>query len=492
MRSTLILITTVANADHFRAVAYQVSQAANGLVEINRSLSWRRRYSYYPLPGCTQSHIDQQTVSMTIPRNEYCKTDSGKECGRFAPQYIVTNLEDKLGDPNDYCYGHKNQLITAPTEPYTITWDNCCWVRFTTDDNRLVRGGEYGFSVSIRDPSNNTPSVTLPPMWKLLSGCSNQTIQLDPIDPDGDVVKCRFGTATEARGAYKGNRFDSISIDEDRCVITYNGAVDKATSGVKPIAVMVEDFDSFGKLRSSVPVQFLAVIWTPNTNGFLRGNTSVDRPYIYSPFFNTDLDDGDDDDSTRRHSRDTTSPDYCNKRPVLIPPSPTEGVINVPLNGTRIDVKAKSDFGRITRFMFNFPIGMNCSDSNDMGEASCTFLPNSNQLGESHHFCVSADDTVGFSSERRCVSLKVAKQVEQSDIWSVIKYQIPAQQNQLKDYGCTGVANLDVNAAAFGSPVDEIDRAINIRKHCVLCAMQHFNTLYSKYSFNLSTSSCGM
>merc|ERR1711931_220128 len=33
---------------------------------------------------------------------------------------------------------------------------------------------------------------------------------------------------------------------------------------VKPIGLMMEDFDASGNVRSSIPVQFLAQVWTPN------------------------------------------------------------------------------------------------------------------------------------------------------------------------------------------------------------------------------------
>ena len=43
--------------------------------------------------------------------------------------------------------------------------------------------------------------------------------------------------------------------------------------GYKPIAVMVEDFDENGAIRSSVPVQFLAEVWTPQPTKNSIGRT---------------------------------------------------------------------------------------------------------------------------------------------------------------------------------------------------------------------------
>ena len=64
----------------------------------------------------------------------------------------------------------------------------------------------------------------------------------------------------------KGN-FKSLTLDEENCIITYNGLKDVITGGVKPIAIQVEDFDKNGKVKSSIPVQFLATVWQPRETG---------------------------------------------------------------------------------------------------------------------------------------------------------------------------------------------------------------------------------
>jgi len=49
----------------------------------------------------------------------------------------------------------------------------------------------------------------------------------------------------------------------EKCTVVYDGTIDQAKTGYKPIAIMVEDVDENGAIRSSVPVQFLAEVWTP-------------------------------------------------------------------------------------------------------------------------------------------------------------------------------------------------------------------------------------
>ena len=106
----------------------------------------------------------------------------------------------------------------------------------------------------------------------------NQFLDLAPIDPDGDIVRCRWATAEEAGGAaFQPALHPSISLDEN-CIVHYDGTLDSVASGVKPIALMMEDMDMLGNIKSSIPVQFLAQVWTPlvQRNGALIPN---DNPY---------------------------------------------------------------------------------------------------------------------------------------------------------------------------------------------------------------------
>ena len=80
----------------------------------------------------------------------------------------------------------------------------------------------------------------------------------------------------------KGDNYDSLSINETTCILSYDGTKDLTKSGVKPIAVQVEDFDENGNVRSSVPVQFLAAVWTPER---FKRRGKLGKPYSYGDFF---------------------------------------------------------------------------------------------------------------------------------------------------------------------------------------------------------------
>jgi len=145
------------------------------------------------------------------------------------------------------------------------------------------------------------------------------------------------------------------------------------TKGVKPVGLMLEDFDANGNVRSSMPVQFLATVWTPSN---VRSHSA--------PIWFPEEDDHDDKFNGRRRR---SIPSYCSSAPTLIFPTPAAGlVLDVPTGGITIDISATPGSGGIDKFQFSSPLGMTCSamtiNSNNDAEASCNFTPTTSQRGQ--------------------------------------------------------------------------------------------------------------
>ena len=500
-----VIIFEALEASHFRAVGYDITQGENGNLKVSRTLAWRRSFAGYgKVIGCTQEDVTAQKVSNngeTGDFSEMCNYQTGGSCGSLVSNYIVTDVESSLSAINNYCYGYREVSFRKPTRPYIITWISCCWMELTTDRGVRIPGGTYGFKVQINEIDNNTPKVKIPPIWKILAGCPAQTLALSPIDLDGNVVKCRFATGFEAMGAVRGENFNSISLNETSCVLTYDGTVDLSTDGVKPVAVMVEDFDTEGVVLSSVPVQFLAAVWSPTNANFNHRHLAQygpGNPFVYPPFFNH----VDDADHVDRRRRQVDIPFYCDRVPELISPSPSGGlIIPVPAAGVVVKLRAASENGAITRFQYNSPIGMICSLVNENGEVECSFTPGTEQLGQAHIFCFIADDVAGMSTERRCVVLNVGSTLltappvsvhpDVTEIFSMINHLIPQMNGKFSDYGCTGAGNLDSSSKTIGHPVDRIDKSINVRKNCIQCAIKAYGESYRPYRYLKDTNSCG-
>ena len=497
--SVISLLATAADASHFRAIAYAISDKDANTVTITRTMAWRQNLSGYS-GGCDKNDVAYQAISDDFG-SEDCFLMTGELCGSLISRYVVTDIEDQLTSVNNYCYGYEEIDFPKPTGPYQITWKDCCWVDFTDDQNARITGGSIGIMVSIYDQNNNTPTVKLPPIWKIMAGCDNQMLNLNPVDLDNNKIKCRWSDSTEGRGAYDGkNSFSSISLDEENCILTYDGSQDLAPDGVKPVAIQIEDFDRDGTVLSSTPIQFLATVWTPNNSHFrMRGQYGLGKPFNYQSLFpETDDNDNHRETSLRtKGRRQITQPNYCHDKPVLVAPCPAAGfVISVSSAGVKINVAAKSGNGPITRFQFNSPIGMICNNVNSSGQATCTFRPTSSQIDKIFSFCFMADDVAGMSTERRCITLDVrATSFEKSfvvnDIFTMIRHRVPTLTGQFENYGCAGVNNMDADAGTKGSPRDGVDVAINTWKKCVKCAQLAFSVKYQSYDYEKDFYICG-
>ena len=305
-------------------------------------MAWRRGNSGYS-GGCVQNDISNQVISDSFG-DEWCDLMVGGYCGNLSSRYIVTDIEDQLATSDNYCYGYEEIDFAKPIGPYQVAWTDCCWVDFTSDTNTNVEGDTYGLVASIYNPNNNTPTVKLPALWKIMAGCDGQTLDLNPVDLDSNKIKCRWSTQAEGHSAHDGvGNFNSISLDEETCILTYDGSQDLAPYGLKPVAIQIEDFETDGTILSSTPIQFLATVWTPsNLNSRLLGQYGPGKPFSYSAIFPEDHHNHKTDDTTRGR-RQATAPAYCNDKPVLVAPSPAAGiVIAVSSAGVTINVAATS------------------------------------------------------------------------------------------------------------------------------------------------------
>ena len=177
-----------------------------------------------------------------------------------------------------------------------------------------------------------------------MKGCPDQSLHLNPSDKDGDQIRCRWSDSSEAKdGNHALGNFGSLSLDEENCIVTYDGTKDSIRNGVKPISIQIEDFATDGSIKSSIPVQFLATVWTPRATGnyisasrdHLIAELDVEESFYWGDVFSFD----NHDHENARNRRDTAStflraieinpetnnPYFCDEPPILIHPSPEAG-----------------------------------------------------------------------------------------------------------------------------------------------------------------------
>ena len=182
---------------------------------------------------------------------------------------------------------------------------------------------------------------------------------------------------------HENANFASLTLDEENCIVTYDGSKDSITGGVKPIAIHVEDFDESGNIKSSIPVQFLATVWQPKETGKEVIVSRNENPEQSEAFYWGDIyshHDMHDEDHYRRRrdvsggprkppkvNPNTGFPFYCDEPPQLIPPSPAAGSEIEVTGELTIDLRAMY-YENLTvhydlkRFQFNSPQGMICGE----------------------------------------------------------------------------------------------------------------------------------
>lgn len=457
MKLATSILATGAMASHYRGGTYKVRQTPDGKLEIDNTQTWRKGSDMFN-NGCTKNKVSDRPMSGS------CSMQSGGSCQSAALTYEALFVGD------DYCYGDGTNVIAKPAAGFSFGWSSCCWVTRTKDDGSYAGGSSsMAMRMTVNDVNNTSPSFALPPLWLIMAGCGNQKIELQPSDADGDTVRCRWANAAEAGGAYTNPSYwPSLSLDSANCIVHYDGTKDASKQGVKPIGLMMEDFDSSGKVRSSIPVQFLAQVWTPNMATRSIGAAN------YPKWF----DEEEHEDHVKIPGRGRRSvPAYCNAVPTFIAPTPADGhTISGASGSVSFTLAAKSQNGSITGFSYQAPTGMNCTKVNSAGSITCNWtLSAAQQKITSHSFCYDATDNLGLVTNRQCLTItgRGNKITNINEMAAAVLDGSGANGFNAadgKNYGCAGRGMYDPFATTVGAQVDANDKAFYTWKKCVQCA----------------------
>jgi hypothetical protein len=473
--STLALATTVM-ASHYRGGTYKVRQTAAGnTLEIDNTQTWRKGSDMYS-GGC------RTTASSSYGMSASCSQQSGGSCQSASLLYTALFVGD------DYCYGDGNNVIAKPASGFSFGWSSCCWVSLTKDDGSYGGSGSMAMRMTVNDVDNTSPSFSLPPLWLIMAGCNNQKIELQPTDADGDNVKCRWATSSESGGAFNTPGYwPSLTLDAENCIVHYDGTLDSSTQGVKPIGLMMEDFDSNGSVRSSIPVQFLAQVWTPNMS--TRSIGAANYPDWFA--------EKEHKDHVKIPGRGRRSlPSYCSAVPTFVAPTPADGHnIDGTSGSVSFTLAAQSQNGSIASFSYQGPSGMQCTTVNGNGEITCNWtLTDAQQKIESHSFCYDATDNLGLVTNRQCLTIsgRGSKITNIREMATAVLDGSGAKGFTAADgnnYGCAGRGLYDPFATTIGAQVDAQDKAFYTWKKCVQCASFGSQSLPA-YDYDQNSDSC--
>ena len=480
MKLAASLVASVC-ASHYRGGTYHFTPNGSNL-DIVTTFTWRYNSGGF-YPKCTQNDVTVGTLSNVMASAKCTVLSTQSDCGQELLKYKALFVEDE-----DYCYGDGSTSIVKPSEPFQFGWNSCCWVDLTKDDGGHRSGDTMVQYAKVNDPDNISPSFKLPPLWLIMAGCDGAFIDLTPTDADGDTVKCRWATAAESGGAYNDGSWPSLDLDGNACKVTYMGSLDATQTGVKPIALMMEDFDAQGNVRSSIPVQFLAQVWTPSMNS--RSFTG------YPDFFGGPEAEEHVDNLPVRGRRST--PSYCSAVPEWVAPTPADGhAISTSSGIVSFTLAAKSDNGSITSFAYQPPAGMTCTQVNSQGQITCNWTMSAAQMQvPSHGFCYDATDSLGLKAPRQCLTIEPSNKItnisEMSTAVLVGSGKNGFTAGDGKNYGCAGRGNYSAFTPNAGKTIhsDPADVAFNAWKQCIKCAGYKKDKIPA-YDYDQASNSCG-
>ena len=407
MRLSLTLLATDAYASHYRGGTLSYAQASNNKLQITQTQTWRKGSDKYN-GGCNQNDVTNQVQSDNFQETK-CTGASG--CTSLNMHYTALFQSTQY----NYCYGDGSGTINKPSGGFNFGWTGCCWVNLNDDSGRAFSGGSMNMYMKVRDLGNTSPEFKLPPLWIIMAGCPNQQIDLDP--KDADSVTCRWATSAEAGTGivWSTSRYPSLSLDTQNCIVKYDGTLDRTKTGSKAIGIMMIDKDASGNIRSEIPVQFIAHVWTPNIQ------RSRALGYAQWPDWFAGAEHPDHVDRKRRSSDKWTLPTrsrralpfHCTAVPTFNGNTPVNGAILDATSGSvALLMQASSNLagGTIKEFSYQSPQGMQCATiqhSSTYSRQTCSWnLTAAQQKIRNHSFCFDALDTHGLISVRRCITIQ--------------------------------------------------------------------------------------
>lgn len=328
-------------------------------MEITYRVSWRRNSRGGG--SCSATTVDQETL---LSGEGSLTCSSGCRSTITSLSYFCTDFSIA----ENWSFGENRVVYTFPSTSTSIT------IGFSGNAWISPFGGSWNvpttFSLTRRNDTgriNSTPRAITSPVIRLQEGC-NHTLPIAVSDPDGDIVRCRWGIGSECSGIC--NRFPGAILDSSTCTFTYQAT---GGDGFNAAAIVIEDFIP-GSLEplSSVALQFLIFVFA--------------------------------------------STESCSRQPQFVPPTIIGGSCVAIPSGTSLFTQIIANSGgastSITELQTTSPLGLRRSEIQRVQETdnyfvNITWTPQTNQENQTHLFCYTAVNSDGLTSEQNCIQFMV-------------------------------------------------------------------------------------
>ncbi|XP_051256017.1 probable maltase-glucoamylase 2 isoform X1 [Dicentrarchus labrax] len=230
--------------------------------------------------------------------------------------------------------------------------------------------------------ANTSPQTTILPAVRVPSNCQRD-FNLLAFDPDGDEVKCRYGS--DAQSECNPCTPPSVLNLSSSCTLSFS-PTSSSNEGAYVVQLVMEDF----------PRQNINLTQTDGSQVARTTNDSISKIPVQFAL-----------------RVDPVVPS-CTEGlylPKFLPPTPANRArLYTPANQTlEISIKAEANVSTITELLFSGPHNTNQTNSG-AGQYILRWTPSENEDGESHPICFviqAVFSTTKYHSELRCVIVSV-------------------------------------------------------------------------------------
>ena len=244
-------------------------------MEITFRMSYRRNFIYSA--KCDQTTVDEGKEVGGHPHHQ------GFFCVQGCPSNLLVSLIRYVCTDYSFSgnweYGQRTLRFSFPNATrITLSAKGCCWVSPYLSSSWDIF---TSIDLTVRQDTgkiNSSPQARFLPVIQIQEGC-NSSIAIAPYDPDGDVVRCRWGNATTGECSGICNGFPGAILDEQTCSLLYRST--GGDVGFKAVAIIMEDF-SVSDTAYNLPLSTVALNFLVNVYSFGL-NCSAGVPEFIKP-----------------------------------------------------------------------------------------------------------------------------------------------------------------------------------------------------------------
>ncbi|XP_027895182.1 uncharacterized protein LOC114158067 [Xiphophorus couchianus] len=302
-------------------------------------------------------------------------------CGNLIPTVQKIDMEPS----SEWC--QQEGTMTAVIYPYVLTqlvFAGGNWIDYIQNNVvawRALTSVELGIRSDTKKP-NISPQSTIIPAVRVPSNCQRD-FNLMAFDPDGDNVKCRFGSDS----LYECDPCAPPSVLNltSSCTLSFN-STNSTSEGPYAVQLVLEDFPQ-------QTITLTSIYGAQQTKTTSQAISKIPLQFVLRV--------------------DPVVPS-CTEGlflPKFLPPTPEHRAtflsnVNQPLT---ISIAAEAANATISELLFSGPAGV-VKNSSGSGNFTLTWTPSVNEEGESHPICFVVQATLNsakYHSELRCVIVQV-------------------------------------------------------------------------------------